>query len=284
MRSAWPSTKATDNPPPPAAREATSARNALIAFYQRQRDADWLRLFLGSLRCVSDTVSVHCVGDFDQHELTTLSRHGCTVHRIPATAPEIAENVAHFYLSKVLDELTADSSMPEQVLVLDSMSAVFPRDPFMASTIGLSVFCEGPTRIADSDYNRDRLAFFMPAEENRLQEPIVSSSLLRGPVPVVREFYRQLFAELVGRAELLNIHKVVQGAINKLCYRAQFDFPVIIHPNAAEAYFDFWASGLAVDTRHGVRVGGAVPAVVLGSRPDTELMIKLRADLSLSEV
>jgi hypothetical protein len=80
MRSAWPSTKATDNPPPPAAREATSARNALIAFYQRQRDADWLRLFLGSLRCVSDTVSVHCVGDFDQHELTTLSRHGCTVH------------------------------------------------------------------------------------------------------------------------------------------------------------------------------------------------------------
>ena len=103
-------------------------------------------------------------------------------------------------------------------------------------------------------------------------------------MPTVREFYRRLFAELIGRPDLLSMHKVVQGAVNKLCHFGDLGFPVIMHPNGAEVYFDFWPSGLAIDTRHGVRIGGSVPAVVLGGNPETPLMIKLRIDLSLSEV
>ncbi len=284
MRGAWPAAPRVD-PAPADVDKASPAGNAVVAFYQRERDAAWLRLFLASLRCVTDSVRVHCVGDFDPHELEVLARYGCTAHQAPATEAGIAENVAHFYLSHVLEKLAADSStMPGQVLVLDNMSAVFPRDPFLAATIGLSVFAEGPTRIADSVYNQHRLAYFVPPQESWLQEPVVSSSLLRGGVPHVRDFYRRLFAELIGRAELLSMHKVVQGAFNKLCHGDDLGFPVIVHANGAEAYFDLWVSGLAVDTRHGVRVGGRVPAVVLGSNPETTLMIKLRTDLSLTEV
>jgi hypothetical protein len=166
--------------------------------------------------------------------------------------------------------------------VLDSVRAVFPRDPFLNKTIGLSVFCEGPSRLGETGYNRDRLAFFVTPDERRLQCPVVSSALLRGSLPVVREFYRQVLAELVGRAELLRIHKVVQGAFNKLCRDRNPGFPVIAHPNGAEVYFDFWPSGLAIDTRHGVRIGGTVPGVVLGWHTETELMMKLRIDLNLA--
>jgi hypothetical protein len=281
MRGAWPSAEPTDVPTPPA----LSSGDAVVAYYQRQRDADWLQLFLGSLRCVRDATIVHCVGDFDDDELAVLARYGCTGHQISASESGIAENLAHFYLNQVLEKLTADrSALPDQVLVLDNMSAVFLRDPFLTSTIGLSVFSEGPTRIADSDYNRHRLAFFVPPEESQIQLPIVSSALLRGRLPVVCDFYRQLFAELVGRPELLSIQKVVQGAVNKLCHSGKLGFPVIIHPNAAEVVFDFWPFAMAVDTRHGVRIGGAVPAVVLGSNPQSVLMRKLRVDLSLSDI
>jgi hypothetical protein len=92
-----------------------------------------------------------------------------------------------------------------------------------------------------------------------------------------------LFAELVGRADVLGLPKVVQGAFNKLCYIGDLGIPVIAHPNGAEVYFDFWPSGLAIDTRHGVRIGGTVPGVVIGAHTETPLMMKLRVDLSLSE-
>ncbi len=131
MRRAWPSAEPTDVPTPPA----LSTGDAVVAFYQRQRDADWLQLFLGSLRCVPDATSVHCVGDFDDDELAVLARYGCTAHQISASESGIAENVAHFYLNQVLEKLTADrSELPDQVLVLDNMSAAFLRDPFLTST------------------------------------------------------------------------------------------------------------------------------------------------------
>ena len=46
----------------------------------------------------------------------------------------------------------------------------FPRDPFLTKTIGLSAFCEGPTRIGESDYNRDRLGLFVPLDEGWLRQ------------------------------------------------------------------------------------------------------------------
>ncbi len=279
MRGAWPSARSEPPPPPPE-----MGTDAVVAFYQRQRDANWLALFLGSLRCVSEQVAIHCVGDFDPQELAILARHRCTAHRIPATEPTIAENIAHLYLSPALDGIAATASgPPDQVLVMDCMRAIFPRDPFLTKTIGLSVFCEGPTRICDSDYNRDRLALFVPPEASRVPLPVVSSTLMRGTLPTVREFYRRLYHEIVARPELLSIHKVVQGAVNKLCRLGDLGFPVTVHPNGAEVYFDFWPSGLAVDTRHGVRIGGTVPGVVLAGDPDTSLMRMLRIDLGLAE-
>jgi hypothetical protein len=256
----------------------------VVAFYQRQRDAGWLELFLGSLRCVADPVDVHCAGELDQDELALLARFGCTGHVVPATDPAMAENIAHFYLSQVLDRIARGGpAQPDQVLVLDSVRAVFPRDPFLGKTVGLSVFCEGPTRIGESDYNRDRLKLFVPLDEWWLRQPIISSMVLRGSLAVLCEFYRRMFIELVGHTDLLKIHKVVQGLVNKLCHGGDLGFPVIAHPNGAEVHFDFLASDLAVDTRHGVRVGGTVPGVVLSGHRESALVLKLRLDLNLPE-
>jgi hypothetical protein len=262
---------------------ASGARDAVVAFYQRQRDAGWLQMFLESLRCVSDSVDAHCVGDFDPDERAILARFQCTPHAVPATELVIAENVAHLYLNQALDRIASGAEQPDQVLVLDNVRAVFPRDPFLAKTIGLSVFCEGPTRIGESDYNRDRLRLFAPLDERLLRRPVVSSMVLRGRLAVLREFYRRMFIELVGRADLLKIHKVVQGVVNKLCHEGDLGFPVIAHPNGAEVHFEFLASSLAVGTRHGVRIGGTVPGVVLSGHKESALLLKLRIDLNLVE-
>ena len=155
----------------------------MVAFYQRQRDAGWLELFLGSLRCVSHAIEVHCLGDFDKGELEILTRYRCTAHAVPATKPAIAENVAHLYISQVLERIASGgTAQPAQVLVLDSVRAVFPRDPFLTKTIGLSVFCGGsdahrqvglqpPSAGGDCSCN---------STSGRLREPVVSSMVLRG--------------------------------------------------------------------------------------------------------
>jgi hypothetical protein len=93
-----------------------------------------------------------------------------------------------------------------------------------------------------------------------------------------------MIAELSGRDDALSISKLVQGLINKLCYFGPLRFPVTVHPNGAEAYFDSVDLAGTVDTRHGVQIAGTVPSVVLGWRLETPLMIKLRVDLSLSGI
>ena len=82
---------------------------------------------------------------------------------------------------------------------------------------------------------------------------------------------------------MLKIHKVVQGIVNKLCHAGDLGFPVTLHPNGAEVYFDFLGSSLALDARHGVRIGGTVPGVVLGGHPENPLLMKLRIDLNLAD-
>jgi hypothetical protein len=262
----------------------SSATEAVLAFYVRQRDAGWLHLFLGSLRSASPTVAVHCIGDFDQDDLAILARYNCAAYVVPATELAVADNIAHFYLSQLLDQMAASAAQPDQVLLIDNMRAVFPRDPFLGKTIGLSLFCEGPTRISDSGYNRARLELFSTPNEQLLRNPVVSSMVLRGRLSTIREFYRRIFLELVGRAELLKVHKVIQGAVNKLYHGGELDFPVAAYPNGAEVYFDVLGSDLGVDTRHGVRIGGAVPGVVLAGHPETPLMLKLRIDMNLGEI
>jgi hypothetical protein len=184
----------------------------------------------------------------------------------------------------MLQVVAADpAGAPDQVLLLDTMRAVFPRDPFATATIGLSVFCESYERIVDSDYNRTRLGFYMPDGDSGLPQPVISSSALRGSLPVLRTFYQALFAELLTRQDLLSVTKVVQGAFNKLCHLGHFAFPVIVHPNGAELYFDYWDSGLSLDSKHGFKIGGTVPGAVLGSHLLTKVMVKLRTDLGLRQ-
>jgi hypothetical protein len=269
--------------PAVAPEPASSATDAVVAFYVRQRDADWLHLFLGSLRCSSPSVAVHCIGDFDQDDLAILARYNCAAYVVPATELAVAENIAHLYLSQLLDQMSAATGQPDQILLIDNMRAMFPRDPFLGKTIGLSAFCEGPARIAESGYNRARLELFTTPDEQLLHNPVVSSMVLRGRLPIVREFYRRMFLELVGRPDLLKVHKVVQGAVNKLCHGGELGFPVTAYPNGAEVYFDIFGSDLAVDTRHGVRIGGTVPGVVLAGHTETPLMLKLRIDLNLGQ-
>ncbi len=259
------------------------SNNAVVAFYFRPRDSEWLELFAGSLRCVSSTVRLYCVGEFNQDEMAILERYRCTVYASPAAELHMEENVAHFYVSQVLDLIADQPGPPDQVLVIDTMRAAFVRDPFATETVGLSAFREGTMRVGESDYNLHRVSMFTSPDEELLRRPVVSSKVLRGRLDIIRAFYRRLFLEFVGKAELLRIEKVVQGAVNKLCHAGMLEFPVILHPSAAEVYFDFLSSDLAVNAKHGLHIGGAVPAVVVGGHLSSALMLKLRVEFGLPE-
>jgi hypothetical protein len=260
--------------------------NAVLAVHHRPRDGGWLEHFLGSLRCSGYAGAVHCLGEFAPEELALLSQHGCVAHPIAAADPGLdIENIAHLYMSRVLDELAADpATQPDQVLVLDTVKASFLRDPFQASTIGLSVFCEGQARIGESDYNRHRLGSFAALEGDVLLRPVISSMLLRGRLDIVRSFYRKLFIEFIGRAELLRTSKMIQGPINKLCHQGGLGFPVIVHPNGSETFFNFWGTNMDLEMNGGVRVGGATPAIVLTDSLDSELVQSMRRYLGLPTV
>jgi hypothetical protein len=258
--------------------------DAVVAFYHRPRDDGWLEPFLASLRCVGHAGHLHCVGIFGSDELAVLARYHCTAHQVGQTDPSFdIENLAHLHISRVLDELAAGGDgQPDQVLVLDNVRAAFQRDPFQAKTIGLSVFCESSMRLSESEYNLHRLALFTPPGEARLTQPIISSALVRGPLQVVRAFYRHLLIEFVRRVELMRVQKGVQGAFNKACHDDGLEFPVIMHSHAAEAYFDFWPCDLEIDIRRGVRCAGAVPSVVLGHSPNSQVLQAVWQKLGLA--
>jgi hypothetical protein len=267
--------------PPPARAAVANNAGTVVAYYDRARDAAFLDVFLASLRSTGFNGALHCVGAFDSAETVLLERHGGLAHQVGPLGTSVqTDNIAHLLISQVLDRIA--DQVPGQVLVLDTLRAGFLRNPFENSTVGLSVFCEGPLGIGESDYNRHRLTLFMEGAERFWQRPIVSSMVFRGRVDHVRTFYRRLFIEFVGRAELLGISKSIQGAVNKLCHGGGFDFPIVLHANAAETLFDFWPSVMQVTTRPDIRVGGAVPAIVLGESLQSEVMSALRRSLGLA--
>jgi hypothetical protein len=275
---------AANAPPGPVAPDRP---DALLCFYHRERDADWLEPFLATLRTVGFPGAIHCLGALDANELAVLARHGAVAHSIDPISGGLdhVDNLAHVHMSRVLDELDADASTrPDQVLVMATMRAGFLRDPFLSKTIGLSAFCEGPAHIGDSEYNAIRLQQFTALDDAWRRRPIVSSAVLRGKLDVVREYYRQLLAEFVGRPHLLQMQNMIQGAVNKLCQEGKFSFPVILHPNAAEVYFEIGPQSLTIDMRLGVRVGGTVPAIVVSPYGETPLTDMLKGSLHLSSV
>jgi len=270
--------------PPP--RPAIGVRgNALLAYYHGPRDAGWLEPYLASLRGTGFVGNAHCIGIFDPAEQVILARYSCTAHPLQPIepAPDI-DNGSHLALSSVLDRLAEDAATaPEQVLVMDSVRATFLRDPFLSATIGLSVFHESATRIGDSDFNRQRVELFTVPDEPLLRQPIISSSLLRGRLDLVRAFYRKLLAEYIGRAELLRTYKSIQGAINKVCHAAAPDMAIIQHPNGAEVYLETGGADLPVSTVPPIRIAGAVPFAVINPTHETELMRAVRASLGLAQ-
>lgn len=266
-------------PPVPAA--VPGDAGTVVAYFHRERDAAWLDVFLASLRSTGFNGALHCVGAFNAVETALLDRHGALAYQVgPPDTSIRMENVAHLLISQVLDTI-ADRA-PGQVLVLDTLRAGFLRNPFENSTIGLSAFCEGPQRIGDSDASLHRLALFVEGAERFAHQQVVSSTLFRGRMDHVRAFYRRLFIEFVGRAELLGISNSIQGAVNKLCHGGDFDFPIVLHANAAEALFDLRPSGMQVATRPDIRVGGAVPAIVLGEQLQSDVMSALRRSLGFA--
>lgn len=267
--------------PPQAHAAAANDAGTVVAYYDRARDAAWLDVFLASLRSTGFNGALHCVGAFDPAETALLERHGGVAHQLgPLDTSVQIENVAHLLISQVLDRIADNVS--GQVLVLDTLRAGFLRNPFENSTVGLSAFCEGPLRIGKSDYNLHRLALFVEGAERFRQRPIVSSMVFRGRMDHVRAFYRRLFIEFVGRAELLRIAKSIQGAVNKLCHGGGFEFPIVLHANAAETLFDFWPNGMPVATRPDIRVGGTVPAIVMGKSLQSEVISALRRSLGFA--
>ena len=256
--------------------------DAIVCFYHRERDADWLHPFLATLRAVGYGGDVHCIGALDAAELAVVQQHGGLAHPVEAGDGVIdVENIAHLHISRVLNEIAAGTAPPDQVLVLETMHAGFLRDPFLGKTIGLSVFCEGPVAMGQSEFNVQRLEFFTEIDETWQQRPIISSAVLRGKLDIVCAFYMRLLTEFVGREHGLRVPKMVQGAVNKLCYDSTLGYPVIIHPNAAEVYFEVSLQRLRIDDHLGLRVGGTVPAIVVNPFLRSPLMGMLRTSLRL---
>jgi hypothetical protein len=69
--------------------------------------------------------------------------------------------------------------------------------------------------------------------------------------------------------------------MNKLCHGGGLEFPIIQHPNGAEVYFEFDPALLGVNTKQGIRIGGAVPAIVLNLFGASPLIRSVTASLGL---
>jgi hypothetical protein len=258
--------------------------DSIVCFYHRERDAGWLEPFVASLRVVGFAGPIHCIGAFDDRESAILSYHRCTTHGLFETDFSIgADNLAHFCFCQMLDELVmTEDRHDRQVMLFESVHAVFQRDPFVGKTIGLSVFCEGATRIGESEFNLYRVTLLGETDETLRRRPIISSAVLRGELEILRGFYRRVLTEYTGRAELLRVDKSIQGAVNWVCYGGHLTFPVVVHPNAAEIFFQISPSDLAVSTDHGITVGGAVPAAIFNPFHDANLLRTLRRQLGIN--
>jgi hypothetical protein len=258
-------------------------QDTLICFYHRERDAGWLEPFVASLRLVGFAGPIHCIGAFDERESATLLQYRCIAQSLFETDFSIgADNLAHFCFCQMLNELAMTGDRHDrQIMLFESVHAVFQRDPFIGKTVGLSVFCEGSTRIGESEFNLHRVAHLGETNEALRRRPIISSAVLRGELEVLRDFYRRILTEYAGRAELLLFDKSIQGAVNWVCHAGHLTFPVVVYPNAGEIFFQASASDLAVTTNHGITVGGAVPAAIFNPFHDTELLRTLRRQLGI---
>jgi hypothetical protein len=226
---------------------------------------------------------IHCVArSLDDSEIGLLTEYGGVGHLVADSPAGSEENAAHICISWVLDKLAADTgTAPGEVLLVDSARAGFLSDPFHVRTPGLSLFLEGPTHLGDSEPNRRWLSAVGCDDGLFADRPIVSSSLVRGAIGTVRDFYRQLLPEITCSAELMTMHKVVQGAFNKLCHGGKLGFPVTLHANGSQAFFEIWHCDLSIETEPVIKVGGVTPAIIVSAKPNSDLLKALRTVMKL---
>lgn len=256
--------------------------DAIICYYHGPDDAGALSLFLSSARATGFAGALHCCAPtFDDPARGVLEKYGCEAHlatNIPTDAD--ADNVAHMAISQVLDKLLSRGEVRE-VLAMDSVRAGFLRNPFLVRTHGLSLFLESAVRLGESDVNTRWLAAFGCAEGELADLPIISSSLVRGAGHDVSQFYHRLLAEVLPRSELLGVHKVIQGAFNRLAHSGSLGIPVTLHANGSQAYFEIWSSDLPVVTKPVITVGGVTPALIVSPRAESSLLDALRTMMQI---
>jgi hypothetical protein len=267
-----------------AVAQTSGAADAIICYYDANRSVGWLEPFLASARGSGFRGSIFCVGDFDGTGKSTIERYGGQVLPIQNRHAALdAENEAHLFMRSALDELSRHLSLKlGHVLLIDTVCATFCRDPFLTKTIGLSVFAEGPASIGDSAHNMEWLNYFVSDIGAYLDKPIVSSSVLRGPIEVVQLFTRKLLAEYAGQAELLYKPKSTQGAFNKLCHAGNLDYPVTIYPNGSIVYFEIWPTDVPIQTQPIIRVAGTLPSIIVNPLGSTGLTNAARGALGIT--
>jgi hypothetical protein len=119
---------------------AIEPRDAIVAFYHRPRDANWLAPFFGSLRCAGFAGGMHCVAHSMPVNWPCL--HGLGVWRIRSATPtrRWISRISPTCASAALDELAEMKRGGRPGAGAGQRPGGFQRDPFQARTIGLSVF------------------------------------------------------------------------------------------------------------------------------------------------
>ncbi len=255
------------NVPPPSSQSGAAApraegSEAIVCYAQPEHGAANVENFARYVRETGYVGSIVIIGvGFVADEVEAARKYGCQLvqvdNRYASRAPDAA---VHLWFREVLPHLNAD-----EVFLIDGIGAIFIGNPFQAKTIGVSLFAEGAKLIRDCAVNTRRLGLFGETGARISGRQIVSARLLCGRRAEVRGFYAALFGEFEGKPHLLDEPGAVQGAFNKIAWSDQRELPITVRPNGSLAYIARWPTAMAVETEPVLRIGGAAPAVIIGS-------------------
>ena len=228
-----------DGQPKPGGTTSTAQCGA-VAICHRARDAGWLEAFSGQPAHYRLRRHRALHRAFDPvRGLRSCARHHCTAHAVPADEPRVGRRTSRISVSAgARSSWRHAEPQIDQVMLFDSRACGVPAQSIRRRDdrpVGIQRGRNPYRRIRIQRCTGSRIS--VRPTTRWLRCPIISSSILRGGVGVLRAFYRRLLAEYVGRAELLTVEKGIQGAINLVCHSGGLSFPMTIHPNGAEVLF-----------------------------------------------
>jgi hypothetical protein len=231
------------------------AADAVLAF-AAPADLPVLGRFIAALRrtgfegwiivCAGQDIGIAAVAEWDE---------SCRAERFELDPAIPAANAAHCCFAAYLEGVEG-----RRVLGIDNIRARPQLNPFGLASAQVSVSAEGCRKIRDCKLNTQWLAAFGPGFEDILDRQIVSSEIVMGAVADLRRFYGLVMDQFRGRAHLMRLEKIIQGAIARVAYGAASG--VTVHPNGTLRYSAFWPSEMIVEPGELLRVGGVVPAIV----------------------